>query len=81
MDNTQTELGRFHSDGQWFSDHYEELAKKYPDQWVAVYNQEVVGASPDSDALFAALKKKGVPINHAFFKYLSSEEELWIFAA
>ena len=81
MDNTQTELDRFHDDGQWFSDHYDALVKQYPDHWVAIYNRKVVGASRDSDALFATLKKKGVPINHAFFKYLTSEEELWTYAA
>ena len=45
QENAQTELERFHKDGLWFSDHYEQLLEQYPDQWVAIYNKTVVGSS------------------------------------
>lgn len=77
--DAKAELDRFHKDGLWFSEHYDELIEQYPDQWVAIFNKKVVGASPDPDQLFADLKTKGVPINHAFFKFMSTEEVNWAF--
>lgn len=29
-------------DRQWVSDHIQELIEKYPDQWIMVYNGEVI---------------------------------------
>jgi len=75
----QQQLEEFRQDAQWFSDHDAELRTQYPDQWVAVYNQEVVGASSDAYALLDDLEAKGVPSNEALIKYLSSKEQTWIF--
>ena len=81
MEEAQRELEAFGRDAQWYSDHYEELREQYPDYWVAIYNEELVATSPDQDALFAALKKKGVKATKAYMKYLSTEDEIWIFQA
>ncbi len=35
---------RWSEDQKWISEHHHELAEKYPDQWVAVFNGEVIAA-------------------------------------
>ncbi len=35
---------RYFDDGKWMQEHFHELEKKYPDQWIAVYRKEVVAA-------------------------------------
>ena len=38
----KTEAEGFWEDMQWGEDNYTDLAKKYPDQWVAIVNRKVV---------------------------------------
>lgn len=33
---------RFFKDSHWVNENINELVKKYPDQWIAVYDKEVV---------------------------------------
>ena len=77
--DAHTELERFHNDGLWFSDHYNELLEEYPDHWVAIYHKEVVGTSPNPDELLADLNNRAIPINDVFFKFMSSVEVDWAF--
>ena len=81
MEEVQKELEEFRKDTEWYQNHYEELLKQYPDHWVAIYDEKLVAASPDQDAMFAELKKKGVKATKAYLKYLSTTEEIWIFQA
>lgn len=37
----------FWEDAKWAEKHYSELAKKFPDEWVAVVNREVVTSGKD----------------------------------
>jgi hypothetical protein len=37
----------FWEDAKWAEKHYSELVKKFPDEWVAVVNREVVTAGKD----------------------------------
>jgi hypothetical protein len=53
--------------------HYEELLQRYPEHWVAIYGEQVVGAEPDFDRLLENLDRKRIPTNHTFVKYLSAE--------
>ena len=74
MKGRQRELQRFQRDVDYFQSHQEELLSKHPDQWVAIYDQKVVGAAQDPEQL----EEQGVPIEHALFEHLSTKEELWI---
>jgi len=40
----KTEAEEFWDDMQWGEDNYIELAKKYPEQWVAIVNKKVVAS-------------------------------------
>ncbi len=75
----QTHLERYHADALWFGDRYEELRVLYPDQWVGVYNKEVVGAHEDPECLITDLKSKNVPIRHTYFRFMSAKEMNWVF--
>lgn len=38
---------QFARDQQWIEERMSEFVQQYPDQWLAVYRQQVVAASPD----------------------------------
>jgi hypothetical protein len=78
MNQVQAELERFRKDTGYYEAHHEELLEKYPEQWVAIFDQQVVGAGPDYEQLLTELGEKGVPIERALFKHLTQKEELWI---
>ncbi len=76
------EFAGFRNDTAYFEVHRQELLEKYSDQWVAVYNQEVVGVSADARLLLDALKvKKRIPLGQVVVKYLPKKEELLILQA
>ncbi len=75
----KTDLERYHADALWFGDHYEELRSLYPDQWVCVYNKEVAGAHEDAELLIAEMQSKNVPVAHAFFDFVDTEDKIWVF--
>ena len=77
----KADLERYHADALWFGDHYKELRSLYPDQWVCVYNKEVAGANEDPESLIDEMQLKNVPVAHAYFKYVSSKGEVWVFTA
>ena len=79
--NLTEEFLRFRNDTAYFEVHREQLLEKYSDQWVAIYNQEVVGASPDARQLLSDLQEKRIPLGQAVVKYLPKKEELLILQA
>ena len=51
----ELQLQRFKKDTEYteyYEQHREELLDSYPEQWVAMFREKVVGASPDLDKLF-----------------------------
>ena len=78
MPDVQKELARFTADAIWVDDHREELLKQYPDQWIAVYNQQVVGSAAEIEELVEQLERDGFPPNHIFTEYLTDEEDILI---
>lgn len=77
----QQELEQFRSDAQYLEDHREELLEQYPERWVAIYNQQVVGAAKDAKRLKRQLERKGIPASRVFREYLTKKEELLILAS
>ena len=74
-------LRRFRRDAEYFRDHYAELLARHPDEWVAIFDQTVVAASPDFEALLAELRRKGVAPEHSYVKHLTTTDEILIVAA
>ena len=75
------EFAGFRNDTAYFEVHRQELLEKYSDQFVAIYNQEMVGASADGRQLLGDLKAKGIPLGEVVVKYLPKKEELLILHA
>lgn len=74
----QLELERFTQDVLWLEEHQEQLLQAHKDRWIAVYNQEVVGAARDLTRLLRQLQRKGIPPPHAYRRYLTDREQLLI---
>ena len=49
---------RYFDDQKWISEHAQELTEQYPDQWIAVYNKEVVTAGKDAGEVLRSAKEK-----------------------
>jgi hypothetical protein len=78
MTERQAELQRFKKDTQYYAAHREELLDTYPEQWVAIFNEQVVGSAPDADELLERLIKKGVPIDKAYIQHLTRRDDVLI---
>jgi hypothetical protein len=78
MNDVQAELEHFHKDTQYLEAHREELLERYPEQWVAVFNEEVVGASPDFDQLLDDLEGREFSVGKILVDYLTREDAVWI---
>lgn len=72
------ELERFHADAEYFDRHRQELLHRYPERWVAVYNQEVVASAKDIKRLVRQLERKGIQPGRTYREYLTAKEELLI---
>jgi Family of unknown function (DUF5678) len=78
MHELQAELQRFKRDTQYYEAHREELLTQYPEQWVAIFNQQVVGAAPDFEQLLALLEQSGIPVERTLIEHVTRKEELLI---
>lgn len=78
MNRVQEELKRFKRDTSYYEAHHKELLEKYPEQWVAIYNQQVVGAAKDLKRLVAQLQREGIPQGRAFVEFVTAKEDLLI---
>jgi hypothetical protein len=68
------ELQSMNKDSMFFRQNYEELLSQHPEQWVGIFNQEVVGVSADMDELLQELKRRGIPLDQVLFEYMTEEE-------
>ena len=75
------ELRRFSCDVAYYADHREELLAQHPEQWVAIFDQQLVGVAPDPRGLLAALRERRVPAGRALIKHLTRENDVLIFPA
>ena len=74
----QAELERFKQDTTYLQEHYQALMEQYPEQWIAIYHQEVVGASPDYEQLLSEVKARGIPVTRGVFEHLTRKPKVWI---
>lgn len=77
-EEAKAQLLSLQKDTRYFEAHQEELLRRYPEQWVAILDQKVLGAGPDFEQLLENLKQSGVPLEQVLFKRLTEKEELWV---
>jgi hypothetical protein len=80
MQDTQRELQRFHSNVEYFHTHRDELLRQYPEQWVAIFDERVVGADSDYERLLKGLKADQIPLGKVYIQQATDRDELLILA-
>ena len=65
-------------DGEYLATHYEELLAQYPDSWIAILNEHVVGVAPQLEQLLADLRSRGVPVGPALIRHLTASDDILI---
>jgi hypothetical protein len=76
------DMERYRADALYFDEHHAELLALYPDQWVAVYFREVIGAARDIKHLVTQLERKGIRPGRTYREYVTDQvEDLFLPAA
>ena len=78
MNQVQAELQRFKRDTAYYEAHHAELLARYPEQWVAISNQHVVGVAPDYEQLLDELQAKGFAVGQVLVEHLTRHDEVLI---
>ncbi len=78
MSSAPTGFKEHYQDIEFYEAHYQELLTQYPDQWIAILDQQVVGASEDAFDLLGQLKARGVPTHRILTRHMTEEPELLI---
>ena len=73
--DVQRDIERYQADAGYLEAHRGELVEQYPEQWVAVYNQVVVGIAKDMERLVVELERKGIRPGRAYCQYLTDKED------
>ena len=81
MQEKQAELRRFRRDVDYYQAHQEELLKQYPEQWVAIFNEQVVGAAADYYQVLDQVQAKRISVGRVFIERLTTKDELLILRA
>jgi hypothetical protein len=77
---TQPRIARYRDDALFLDRHRQELLRLYPDQWVAVYHQEVVASARDPRRLRKQLERKGIPPGETYWEHLVGADDILILA-
>lgn len=72
--DVRAELEHFKRDTAYYCEHWEELVEKYPEQWVAIFNERVAGSAPDLRELLEEIRIKGIPPGQALVEYVTRED-------
>ena len=67
-DDIMVQMQHFKEDTLFVNDNAREIRRLYPDQWVAVYDKQVIGADADLDRLLDDLKALGYPPGKSLIK-------------
>ena len=78
MRSSQVRAQEHGRDVEFYEAHYPELLAQYPDQWIAILDRKVVGASDDAFKLVAQLEADGVPSNRVLRRHMTKDAELLI---
>ena len=66
-------LDQFKKDTMFLNDHRLDWVKQYPDQWVVVFEEQLVARGETIESALRAAEEKDVPVHLAALEYLSSE--------
>lgn len=68
-------IKEFEANSKWIGFHYSELKEKYPEEWVAVWKEEVLEHGKDLPSIIETLRKR-YPEDHSHIpvEYISTED-------
>ena len=66
-------LTQFTRDCQFIDSKIEELTNQYPDRWVVVYHEEVIGTGKNFRNLMWRLRRKGIDTSQVATRFLNTE--------
>lgn len=68
------------ANNEWLDGHREELRQKYPDRYVAVFQESVVDQDTDFRALVSRLRKtiREANVSLAAIEFLSTDDLVWV---
>ncbi|MCL5946873.1 MAG: hypothetical protein M1298_02480 [Chloroflexi bacterium] len=76
----KVELQRFKQDIDYYQQHQQELLIQYPESWIAIFNQHVVGRASELEHLIEDLRRRGIPPERALVEHVTAKEEVFILA-
>ena len=65
-------------DVKYHDENYHDLLAQYPEQWIGILGQQVVGAATSEDELIAQLKARGFSWDLVFRRHMTESEEILI---
>jgi len=74
-------LERAVADFRFFSANSSSFMEQYPNQWIAIFNQEVVGTSESQNGLISKLKKTGINPAFCYMQFLDPDPKTLILQA
>jgi hypothetical protein len=74
-------LDQFTADALFVDTHRQDLVRRYPDQWIAVHQGEIVVAAGEIEELPGQIERAGLPAGHVYREFLSSEDEVPILSS
>lgn len=68
------QLKRFEKNVNWFQSNYDDLKRKYKNEYVAIDNQEVLGHDSDLERLIEKMRQKYGDLGAFVIEYLTDKK-------
>ena len=76
MRSAEARTDRHSRDVEFYEAHYQELLAEYRGRWIAILDQQVVGADDDAFELVAELRAGGIPADRVLRRHMGTGSEL-----
>lgn len=63
-------LNSFEKDNKWLNEHYEEVQKSHPNEFVAIENAKIIGSGKVVDKLVEELRSKKVKVETILIEFV-----------
>ena len=63
-------------DVEYFQRRERELIEQYPESWIAILDQEVVGVAPTFEELLAGLRARGMPTERVLIQDFTTSDDI-----
>lgn len=78
LDAIRASIKRVERDALFADAHQEEYAALYPDEWVAILDQNVVGHGENGIALIERLRSEGVDVSRVYLHFVPVNSPMFL---